>query len=480
VLFNSYIFIFAFLPLVWALFRALSFARKGRLAMGVLVLGSLTFYAYWNPPYVIVIVLSILFNYFFGRLIDRSVRRRKLLLAFGVGVNLLNIAYFKYTNFLLVNANALLGLNLSMHHIVLPLGISFFTFQQVAYLVDCYRGVVREKSFVSYAVFVSFFPQLIAGPIVHHKEMMPQFLRRETFRFSIENLSLGAAMFSLGLFKKAVIADTLSPFAIGLFDQSGPAFFGDAWLGALAYTFQIYFDFSGYSDMALGLGKMFNIDIPINFNSPYKATSIIDFWRRWHMTLSRFLKDYLYIPLGGNRKGPVRRYVNLMATMLLGGLWHGAAWTFVLWGGLHGLYLCVNHLLRACFKKLPFLAPPRWAAWTATFLSVVVAWVFFRATTLARAIEILKGMAGLNGFGPDKQSLFDITLADPLWTFVFDQRIVVVTISALIALLAVNTWQYATPERLLRSKRSAVLVAAVFCAGVLSLTRVSEFLYFQF
>ncbi len=478
-LFNSYIFIFAFLPLVWTVYRVLSFARRGRLAMGALALGSLVFYAYWNPPFVAVIIASIGFNYLFGRLLDRAERKRTLLLAVGVGVNLLSIAFFKYTNFVLDNVNLIFGLQIPMREIVLPLGISFFTFQQIAYLVDCHRGLVREKRFVSYAVFVSFFPQLIAGPIVHHKEMMPQFLRRETLLFSLENLCLGFTLFSLGLFKKAVIADTLSPFAVDLFDGEGAIPAGDAWLGTLAYTFQIYFDFSGYSDMAMGLGKMFNIDIPVNFDSPYKATSIVDFWRRWHITLSRFLKDYLYIPLGGNRNGPVRRYVNLMLTMLLGGLWHGAAWTFVIWGGLHGLFLVINHLFRGAVRRLPFLALPRGLSWLVTFLCVTVAWVFFRAATLTRALEILRSMVGL-GEASAEQRYVDAVFKDPLWTFTLDRRIVLIVIAALLALFATNAWRFATPERLLKTRWSAVFIAAVFLAGVLSLTRVSEFLYFQF
>jgi alginate O-acetyltransferase complex protein AlgI len=315
------------------------------------------------------------------------------------------LGYYKYANFFVDSLNALAGTGFQLGKIVLPIGISFFTFTQIAYLVDAYQGKARESSPVHYLLFVSYFPHLIAGPILHHSEMMPQFADPRTYRFDVTNFSIGAVFFFIGLFKKVVLADGVQPFVGPVFDVD-PSYrltFLEAWLGTLAYTLQLYFDFSGYSDMAIGLSKMLNIDLPLNFNSPYKAHNIVEFWRRWHMTLSRFLRDYLYIPLGGNRHGSPRRYVNLMVTMLLGGLWHGAGWNFVIWGGLHGLYLACNHAWQSF--RVGVLghdlgrqtAPGRAMGIALTFLAVVVAWAFFRAPTLSAALNVLGGMAGLHG-----------------------------------------------------------------------------------
>ena len=358
-LFNSYIFLFIFLPFTWILFRFACAKRILDVALALLMVASLVFYSYWNPPFVFLILFSILFNYSWGRLIEKaSGRFRTLWLFSGVAVNLLLIAYFKYANFMMTNIAWFFGWEWTARDIFLPLGISFFTFQQIAYLIDCAKGLAKEHAFTHYALFVTFFPQLIAGPIVRYEEIMPQFARLRTFAMNYRNIAMGLALLSLGLFKKVVIADTLSPWVAAAFDTRDPLTFFEAWGGVLSYTFQIYFDFSGYSDMALGLGRLFNIELPINFNSPYKALSISDFWRRWHMTLSSFLRDYLYIPLGGNRQGKIRRNVNLMTTMLLGGLWHGASWNFVVWGGLHGVFLVINHAYRKLLSSLKITPPP--------------------------------------------------------------------------------------------------------------------------
>ena len=290
-----------------------------------LVLASLFFYGWWNPAYLLLIIGSMLFNYYTG--VQLSYRQNRLFLGIAIALNLALLGYFKYANFFVENISDLAGLGWNIEHIVLPLAISFFTFQQIAYLVDAYRRETSEYNFLHYALFVSFFPQLISGPIVHHKEMLPQFIR-ETARFiEYRHLAIGISVFILGLFKKVVVADSLAPYSIEAFNAVAAGemlTFFEAWKGALAYTFQLYFDFSGYSDMAIGLAMLFGIRLPLNFDSPYKANSVIEFWQRWHITLSRFLRDYLYIPLGGNRKGQKRRYLNLMITMLLGGLWHGA------------------------------------------------------------------------------------------------------------------------------------------------------------
>ncbi len=269
----------------------------------------------------------------------------RALLFVAVAANLAALAYFKYADFFLRTAVNLTGADIPLLGVVLPLGISFFTFTQIAYLVDVHAGKVIERNPIHYGLFVTYFPHLIAGPVLHHAEMMPQFRLAEIYRPYLRNFAIGLTFLCLGLAKKVLVADSVAPLANAVFGL-GPEVelaASAAWLGVIAYTLQIYFDFSGYSDMAVGLSLLFGVRLPYNFNSPYQAWNITEFWRRWHMTLSRFLRDYLYVPLGGNRLGRTRRYVNLMVTMLLGGLWHGASWTFVVWGGLHGAYLVVNH-----------------------------------------------------------------------------------------------------------------------------------------
>ena len=406
-LFNSYEFIFGFLPITFGLFLALSAAGWRRFAAAWLMLASLVFYGYWAPQYLLLLCGSIGANYLVGRTISERKNRgadkacfRLLLMA--VTGNLLVLGYFKYANFMLGAVGSLAGTSLPVLDVVLPIGISFFTFTQIAFLVDCFEGKVKEQDPINYALFVSYFPHLIAGPVLHHAEMMPQFAERKTYRFCAENFAIGTTFFVIGLFKKVVLADGIQPYVGPIFDGGGSPHFFAAWGGALAYTLQLYFDFSAYSDMAIGLSKIFNVDLPLNFNSPYKSRNISDFWRRWHMTLSRFLRDYLYIRMGGNRGGKTRRYVNLMVTMLLGGLWHGAGWTFVIWGGLHGFYLVINHawaaLRRGALSAIPdFGVLGRASSVLLTFLAVVVAWVFFRATSFEAAVRVLRGMSGANG-----------------------------------------------------------------------------------
>ena len=353
-LFNSFVFIFVFLPLTLAGFFLLGRFRPG-LAAAWLTAASLVFYGWWNPLYVGLLVLSICFNYACGVAIARATagndkRRSQRMLIFAVAANLGVLAYYKYANFFLASINPVSGTALSLGEIVLPLGISFFTFTQIAFLADAYYGKVREYSFVHYGLFVTYFPHLIAGPVLHHAEMMPQFAQPATYRFSFENAAVGITIFVIGLFKKVMLADEIGVYAKPVFDTAATGVeltALEAWCGALAYTLQLYFDFSGYSDMAIGLSRLFGVVLPLNFHSPYKAVNIIAFWRRWHMTLSRFLRDYLYIPLGGNRRGVARRYAALLITMVLGGLWHGAGWTFVLWGTLHGVYLVKSRVAHA-------------------------------------------------------------------------------------------------------------------------------------
>lgn len=521
-LFNSPVFIFLFLPLVLLGFHWLG--RHGREpALAWLVLASLFFYGWWNPAYLGLIVGSMLFNFSFGNGVDRlrragRARVARLALATGIAANLAVLGYFKYFNFFVDTANVVFDAGFNFETIILPLAISFFTFQQITFLVDAYRGEARDYSFLHYALFVVFFPQLIAGPIVHHAEMMPQFLRRERGGLRSADLAIGASIFLLGLFKKVVLADGVAGYATPVFDAAaGGAHLTlvEAWGGVLAYSFQLYFDFSGYSDMAIGLARLFGIVLPLNFASPYKATSIIDFWRRWHMTLSRFLRDYVYIPLGGSRRGRVRRHTNLMITMLLGGLWHGAGWTFVIWGGLHGLYLMINHAWRTLTAGDAPLALagrllPRWGAVLLTFASVVVAWAYFRAADFATANSLLAGMAGLHGvlLPADYRGYLGPVgdwLAALGWRFETDPgqfrgaaQLAWLLLCGLIAFTLPNTQQVFgdhgpgldyRPQ--VRPRWQAVLqwspsllpalvVALLGLVALLSLTRVSEFLYFQF
>ena len=407
-LFTSPEFAFLYLPVVLAGFFALarySFAW----AAGWLFFASLFFYGYWMPKFTALLLASICWNYWTGSRIAKldplnataeikTIAKRWLVL--GLFVNLSLLAYFKYANFFIDNLNAALGQDWDLGKIVLPIGISFFTFTQIAFLADAYLKGTREYGFVHYGLFVTYFPHLIAGPVLHHAQMMPQFREAATYRVNGPQLAGGFCIFAIGLFKKIILADGISPYADAVFSASEAGTQPDlieAWIGALAYTFQLYFDFSGYSDMAVGLSWMFNVKLPYNFNSPYKALNITDFWRRWHMTLSAFLRDYLYIPLGGNRRGALQRYINLLITMILGGLWHGANWTFVFWGALHGLYLAINHGFHALTRNYsgPLLRHGlfRLMSWAITFFSVVFAWVFFRASDFPTALRIITAMS---------------------------------------------------------------------------------------
>lgn len=365
--------------------------KNGLKGLWFLSVSSLFYYAYWKPTYIFIILISIVFNFFLGEVISK--RNSRLLLSLGVSVNLFVLGYYKYTDFVIGNLNHAFNLSLPLQGVVLPLAISFFTFQQIAFLVDCHKSIAKEYSFEKYLLFISFFPQLIAGPIVHHAELIPQFYKQKLLNINWSNMRQGLLRFSIGLFKKVVIADSLSKIVSVVFDQkTGSLGTLDVWGGVFFYTFQIYFDFSGYSDMAIGIGRFFNINLPENFNSPYKSRNITEFWRRWHITLSTFLRDYLYIPLGGNRNGKFYRYRNLMLTMLLGGIWHGAGWNFLIWGFLHGMYLIVNHFIRFVVPDTRKTKFSSFFYWFITMIAIMVGWVFFRAKTFESAIYMVKKM----------------------------------------------------------------------------------------
>ena len=503
-LFSSYTFLFQFLPAVALAFAA---ARRHSPRAGILVLvgASLLFYGAWRPVYLLLLAASIAANFSLGLLMEDPSRRRAIGM-FGVALNLALLCYFKYTNFILDSVHMLTGAPLPFLNIVLPLGISFFTFQQIAYLVDVMRGARVERDIASYTLFVSFFPHLIAGPLVHHAEMIPQFKRGRTGRSAVL-AARGFAVFAAGLFKKVVIADNLAQFVSPVFahlDAGGGVAASWAWLATLSYTLQIYFDFSGYSDMAIGLALMFGIRLPVNFRSPYKALSIIDFWRRWHITLSRFLRDYLYIPLGGNRLGEPRRYLNLMVTMLLGGLWHGAGWNFLIWGGLHGFYLCANHLWQAWRGVTAKVATSAAStnrlaialSWAMTFLAVVVAWVFFRAKTTAGAWQMLAGLFGVEPASAAYVSPGILRVMD-LPILVGDKPLLLIGSGAVIVTLAAALWLPNVPQlfgyREYRRAREpsawprwrpnfgwALLSAVALTLSLFGMWQHLEFLYFQF
>jgi len=509
-LFNSYEFLLIFLPLV-----LIGYFAIGRCSItwgaGWLVFASIAFYAWWDVRYLVLLLGSTAFNFLAGKLIGqaqaRDRRRAKVFLLLAVTCNLLLLGYYKYADFFLTNAASLLGEHVEALNIVLPLGISFFTFTQIAYLADALAGRISDYRFIHYALFVTYFPHLIAGPILHHGEMIRQFADPERYRPRLQNFEVGLSIFAIGLAKKVLIADTLATHAGSLFGNPGDATLLSAWAGVLAYAFQLYFDFSGYCDMAIGLSRLFGIQLPINFNSPYKASSIIEFWRRWHITLSRFLRDYLYIPLGGNARGVPRRYANLMATMLLGGLWHGAGWTFIIWGGLHGVYLMINHAWRTVRDELKI---PRLglvghvSSVLLTFLAVCVAWVFFRSPDLQVATTILSAMFGQRGVVlPDAAGTLlgagRAFLESAGVTFEYGGARSFVTAwasiggAALLAFCLPNTQEImgryrpglgavVQPARLAwgPTKTWAIGLGLMFAAGFLGLTRPSEFLYFQF
>ncbi len=408
-LFNSYAFIFAYFPATLCLFFFLG-NKSPRIASLWLTIASFIFYGWWSQKYVLLLFISIIINYVVGMKLaeayaDGRADKNKTILMCAVSANILLLVYYKYMNFFVLNFNKAFGCEYQFPEIILPIGISFFTFTQIAFLVDASRGLAKEYNFIHYCLFVTYFPHLIAGPILHHKEMMPQFSNPRTYRFNFDNMAIGLTIFIIGLFKKVVLADNVSGYASPVFDAATKGLSVstfEAWGGALAYTMQLYFDFSGYTDMAIGSSRMLGIKLPINFLSPYKAHNIIEFWRRWHITLSRFLRDYLYIPLGGNRRGKFRRHMNLLATMLLGGLWHGANWTFLIWGGLHGVYLILNHGWQNIRKKFGYHSTDttliyQFICHFITFISIVFAWVFFRSTSSDAAIIVIKGMLGMNG-----------------------------------------------------------------------------------
>ena len=475
-LFSSLEFLFLFLPIMVMGYYLLSPFKHGKLSLLFLFIGSMFFYAYWNLQNTWVLVVSILGNYFLGMWIHISKKFRKFIFIFAILCNVFALMYFKYTNFLIDILNVATSAHIHTLNIILPLGISFFVFQKIAYLADIYtyKHDPSNNGLLNFGLFASFFPQLIAGPIVHHKELMPQIASKNNLLVNWKNIYSGFILLSLGLAKKIILADNLAQIVRYSFDSVGTLTFAEAILASIAYSLQLYFDFSGYSDMAIGCALFFNIVLPQNFSSPYKALSIQDFWRKWHITLSRWLRDYLYIPLGGNRCGTIRTLGNLFITFLIGGIWHGAAWTYILWGALHGIALILQRMWsRLCSKSMPAVL-----GWGITFLFVNFAWVVFRVQNLSRLGKFCDSFLGYNGF------MYSVSFKEGLLKIMyfsnFTQINIFVFTCLTVAVLGKNSFEIlAFKDNLVVNIAAPFLFAASIIQIVIGST-VPEFIYFQF
>lgn len=473
-LFNSFVFIFAFLPLTLLLYFGFNRFGWHQLAKVVLVGASLYFYAFFNLSYLPIIVSSVLVNYTIGWLISGSNRRtppniRLLALVVGILFNIGLLGYFKYTDFFIENINALFGTNLLLTQILLPLGISFFTFQQLAFVVDRYKGKGTMPKFLDYCNFVTFFPQLIAGPIVLPEEMLPQFEAKANLHPQAKNMFDGLFIFSLGLVKKVVIADSIAVFANAGFSLDLEHYtMAEAWLISLSYTFQLYFDFSGYCDMAIGIGRMFNINLPLNFNAPYRASNFRDFWRRWHITLNRFLSQYVYIPLGGSRCRESRVLLNIFLVFLISGFWHGAGWTFIIWGMCHGLGVMIHRT----WNRRGFTMPS-WLGMLITFFFINILWVLFRADNLHEAWVIIRSMF-------DNHELYLTSAYTSHLPSIMPNKVnmIILFASMVLGLFGPTAYQLMTGSKHTALKQIAIVVC--FAAGTLFISRVVTFLYFNF
>lgn len=481
-LFNSYIFIFVYLPITLLGYYFLTHFAKYRLSKLFLIGMSLWFYGYFNIEYLFIIIFSILLNCSLASFLHTT-KHRKLCLWLGIIMNISILFYFKYMDFFIENVNALLSTNMPLLNLLLPLGISFFTFQQLSYIIDSYRNPALHYSMIDYVLFVVFFPQLIAGPIVTHDEMIPQFNDDNKKRWSADDFALGITAFAYGLAKKVLIADTFGNFVNYGFDNISSLGSLNAIFVAVAYTIQIYFDFSGYCDMATGIAKMFRFDLPMNFNSPYKSFSVTEFWKRWHMTLTRFLRNYVYIPLGGNRKGKARTYLNLWLVFLISGIWHGANYTFIVWGILHGSVMVIERMNKERMKGLhPALS------WILTFVFINIAWIFFRADSLGDAFAMIKQIAMLQ-FTPISADMLAaarcvgieklISYSSEFYSILQTAYPIIMQLAVLFMVLFCKN----TNERINEFKpgfKNAVIVIVLLSYSIMSLSQISTFLYFNF
>ncbi len=482
-LFNSYIFVYLFLPLTLIGYYGFRRFEKHELAKTFLIIMSLWFYAYNNPSYLILILSSICVNYLCSYFMSRTQNFiKKFLLVGGILFNVGLIFYFKYYDFFVENMNLVLGTDFVLKNIMLPLGISFFTFQQISFVVDSYRGETENYSFVDYALFVSFFPQLVAGPIVLHNEIIPQFNDRKKYELDYTNVGKGLYILAIGLFKKVLIADTFGEIVAYGYSTVGTLSSLEVILVMLLYTFQIYYDFSGYCDMARGIALLLNIDLPCNFNSPYQAKSITEFWDRWHMTLTRFLRTYIYFPLGGNRRGKIRTYVNIMIVYLVSGIWHGANWTFIVWGVMHGVANCLNRVFRKQWDKIPEII-----RWIFTFAFVNIAWVFFRADSVGQAFEMLERLAE-GSLSVSSQFINQISIPEykflmmiPGLKVIFtNYPIIIAVLLVMVGLVGVMKFKNCNDIKFEYTWKNALITIILLVWTSCSFSGVSTFLYFNF
>lgn len=485
-LFNSYIFILIFLPVCLIGYYTLNHFRLFKTGLIFLLGMSLWFYGYFNPWYLILICTSIGANYLIYRLLilPKGEKTRKLIFAAGIIFNLGVLGYFKYTDFFIRNINVVFRTDIPLQNILLPLGISFFTFQQISFIADTCRVVPDDAArytLLEYAAYIAFFPQLVAGPIVTHDILVPQLKDPDKKSVDWEYMSKGLAIFTLGLAKKVLLADAFGNVVKLCFPTVEVLNTSSAAIAMLSYTFQIYFDFSGYSDMAVGLGWMLNIDLPVNFNSPYKAKSVSEFWERWHMTLTSFFTKYVYIPLGGSRRGTAATYRNIFIVFFLSGLWHGAGWNFILWGVMHGIVMILERAFKSLLDRIPGII-----RWVFTFGFINVTWVFFRSADIKSALAMLRCIAGLNFdsidlvtglYSPFMKKLMDqLQLSGILPSFVP----VILFLAFALAVVTLLPNARALAERSVRYRLTAAGLAVLLTWCVFSFSGMSTFLYFNF
>lgn len=473
-IFSSYEFIYVFLPIVVITYFILSKLSNMKIQHIFLIISSLVFYSWFNISYLWIIIFSIIFNYIIVNIMNSCEGKKRIIFILGVVINVLLLGYFKYYDFFIENLNYIFKTNFMFKNIILPLGISFFTFQQISFLLSCYKGEEKISGFIEYSLFVTFFPQLVAGPIVLYSEMMPQFKEKNKRYINWDNISKGLYIFSIGLFKKIVVADTLALWANNGFDNISNLGFAAAWITTLSYTLQVYFDFSGYSDMAIGLAKMLNIDLPVNFNSPYKSKNIGEFWRRWHITLGRALSQYIYIPLGGNRKGEIKTYRNLIITFFISGLWHGASWLFIIWGTLHGIANVVYRI----WKKTHIKVNDTISVFI-TFIFVNFTWVLFRAENFRQAKKVINAMFNIKNinFIQIGELLYDGMMNLPL---ILGLGIIIFTIVILLIIIFKSPNSIELTNNFKMDNKRIMATAMMLYISTICLSRVSVFIYFNF
>ncbi|RXJ85345.1 MBOAT family O-acyltransferase [Arcobacter cloacae] len=459
-LFNSYEFLLVFLPLTFIIYFYLNSKKLITLSKIFLVIASLTFYSWWNVIYLPLILGSMIFNFYVGQFLGKN--RTKQMLTFGIIGNVALLGYFKYTDFFIENFNWALNKDVELLHLALPLAISYFTFQQIAFLVDSYRGETKEYNFLNYALFITFFPQLLMGPIMHHKEIIPQFQTKWKSFIKWENVALGLFIFAIGLSKKTLIGDPLTDYAQYAFDNAQKLSMVEAWYASVSYVLSYYFDLSGYADMAIGIGKMFNINIPKNFNSPYKARNFADYWKRWHITLSRFLSDYIYKSLGGNKSLVWVMYLNIMITFFVSGFWHGAGWNFVVWGLLNGIFVVMAHMMKKANLEMNF-----YVAWFLMFFGLILTRILFVSNDFADAWYVTTTLFDISNLR--FENLFYI---DPYLQSFY------IVLALYLALACKNSMEIS--ENFRPNFKYIFYTVILLSASMFTFSSAKEFLYFQF